>query len=66
MYLVADAIKRGGTTRQGLRDALAKTQDFAGLTGTITFNSKGDAEYRGVSIVKIVGGRFVPLEDFKK
>jgi branched-chain amino acid transport system substrate-binding protein len=66
MYLVADAIKRGGTTRQGLRDALAKTQDFAGLTGTISFNSKGDAEYRGISIVKIVGGKFVPLEESNK
>jgi branched-chain amino acid transport system substrate-binding protein len=66
MYLVADAIKRGGATRQGLRDALAKTQDFAGLTGTISFNSKGDAEYRGISIVKIVGGKFVPLEESNK
>jgi branched-chain amino acid transport system substrate-binding protein len=66
MYLVADAIKRGGTTRQGLHDALAKTQDFAGLTGTISFNSKGDAEYRGISIVKIVGGKFVPLEESNK
>lgn len=62
MYLVADAIKRGGATRQGLREALANTYNFAGLTGTISINSKGDAEYRGVSIVKVAGGKFVPLE----
>jgi branched-chain amino acid transport system substrate-binding protein len=66
MYLVADAIKRGGATRQGLRDALAKTHDFTGVTGTISFSSKGDAEYRGISIVRVVGGKFVPLEEFNK
>ncbi|MCI0538891.1 MAG: ABC transporter substrate-binding protein [Verrucomicrobiales bacterium] len=66
MYLVADAIKRGGATRQGLRDALAKTQNFSGLTGTISFNSNGDAEYRGISVVKVAGGKFVSLEDSTK
>lgn len=66
MYLVADALKRGGTTRQGLRDALAQTQNFSGVTGTISFNSKGDAEYRGTSIVKVAGGRFVPLDESSK
>ncbi|HEV2842612.1 MAG TPA: ABC transporter substrate-binding protein [Chthoniobacterales bacterium] len=66
MYLVADAIKRGGTTREALRKALAQTENFTGLTGTISFNSKGDAEYRGISVVKIVGGKFVSLADFTK
>ena len=66
MYLIADAIKRGGTTHQGLRDALANTKDFTGVTGTISFDTKGDAQYRGISIVKVVGGKFVPLEESNK
>jgi branched-chain amino acid transport system substrate-binding protein len=63
MYLLADAIKRGGASHDGLRGALAKTKDFAGVTGTISFSSKGDAEFRGISIVKVAGGKFVPLEE---
>lgn len=66
MYLLADAIKRGGTTHQGLRQALADTKDFTGVTGTISFNHNGDAEFRGISIVKVVGGKFVPLEESTK
>lgn len=63
MYLLADAIKRGGTGHEGLRKALANTRDFTGVTGTISFNPNGDAEFRGISIVKVVGGKFVPLEE---
>ena len=66
MYLVADAIKRGGTTHQNLREALVNTRNFTGVTGTITFDAKGDAQYRGISIVKVVNGRFVPLEEANK
>lgn len=65
MYLLADAIRRGGATRQALRDALAQTRDFQGVTGTITFNDKGDAEYRGISIVMVANGKFVPYDASK-
>jgi branched-chain amino acid transport system substrate-binding protein len=60
MMLLADAIRRGGTTRQGVRDALAATRNFQGVTGTITFSETGDATFRETSIVKVEGGRFVP------
>ena len=37
--LVADALKRSGSTDStALRDTLAKTNDFAGVTGTIAFD----------------------------
>ena len=49
IILLADAIERAGSTdRRAIRDALAQTRDFPGLTGGITFTPAGDAvkEYR--------------------
>lgn len=44
IMLLADAIERAGTTEsEPLRDELAKTKDFPGLTGEITFTPAGDA-----------------------
>jgi branched-chain amino acid transport system substrate-binding protein len=41
---LADAIKRaGGTDSQKLRDAIAQTKDFPGITGKISINDKRDA-----------------------
>lgn len=62
MQLLADAIRRGGTTRQGIRDALAATKDFDGVTGKISFTPSGDAAFRGTSVVKVSGGTYVPFE----
>lgn len=43
--ILADAMKRAGTTDAApLRDAIAATKDFAGITGTITLNDKRDAD----------------------
>jgi branched-chain amino acid transport system substrate-binding protein len=62
MRLLADAIRRGGTTRKGIRDALAATTDFDGVTGRISFMESGDAAFRGTSVVKVAGGTFVPFD----
>lgn len=44
MYIVADAINRAGSTDpKKLRDALAATKDFDGVTGTISINAQRDA-----------------------
>lgn len=41
---LADAIKRaGGTDSEKLRDAIAQTKDFPGVTGKISINEKRDA-----------------------
>jgi branched-chain amino acid transport system substrate-binding protein len=38
-YIMADAIRRAGSTDRGkIRDALASTKGFVGVTGTITIN----------------------------
>ena len=43
MMLLADAIKRSGSTdRKRIRDAIANTRSFKGVTGTISFNENGD------------------------
>jgi branched-chain amino acid transport system substrate-binding protein len=38
IILIADVVKRGATNPQSMRDGLAATKDFAGVTGTITFD----------------------------
>lgn len=44
MNVLADAIKRAGTTESAkLRDAIGGTQNFAGVTGSISINSSRDA-----------------------
>ncbi|MDQ3180206.1 MAG: ABC transporter substrate-binding protein, partial [Acidobacteriota bacterium] len=44
LKLLADAIKRaGGTDGAKLRDAIAQTKDFLGVTGKITINENRDA-----------------------
>ncbi|HUI97783.1 MAG TPA: ABC transporter substrate-binding protein [Xanthobacteraceae bacterium] len=39
IMLVADTVKRGATDPQSIRDTLAKTQNLAAVTGTITFDA---------------------------
>jgi branched-chain amino acid transport system substrate-binding protein len=60
MYILADALRKAGIDPQKIRDALASTKDFEGITGTISFNEQGDAEFRGTSIVTVADGKFVP------
>ncbi len=39
IMLIADTVKRGATNAQSIRDALAKTRNFAAVTGTISFDA---------------------------
>lgn len=59
--LVADAIKRASSTDSAkLRDALAQTKDYKGLTGAISFNPERNA-VKPTQILKIQGGKFYPV-----
>jgi len=59
MKVLADAIRRAGTTdRQRLRDAIAQTNDFAGVTGLITINSERNAVKPAV-VLRLENSRFV-------
>ena len=54
-YIVADAIKRAGAEdRQKVRDALATTKDFAGVTGTISIDPDRNAIKPAV-VLKVEG-----------
>lgn len=56
--LLADAIGRAGTTESAkLRQAIADTQNFQGVTGSITLNDKRDAVKSAVVLV-IEDGKF--------
>ena len=38
MFLIADVVRRGGHDAQSIRDTLAATKGFEGVTGTVTFD----------------------------
>ena len=65
MRVLADAIKRAGTTNgPKLRDAIAATKDFPGVTGVITINGERNAVKSAV-VLKIQDGKFVYQETIK-
>jgi len=56
--VVADAIRRAGSTEgKRVRDALASTADFPGVTGSITFDAERNPVKPAV-ILRIVDGQF--------
>lgn len=60
-YILADAIKRsGGTDRAKLRDAIAATKNFPGVTGNISIDKDRNAVKPAV-VLKVVGneGKYV-------
>jgi branched-chain amino acid transport system substrate-binding protein len=65
MRVLADAIKRAGTTEgPKLRDAIASTKDFAGVTGVITINAERNAVKPAV-VLKLQDGKYIYQETIK-
>lgn len=61
-YLLVDAIRRAGSTQPAaIRDALASTKDFAGITGRIDMDAHRNAS-KPAAILTIKGGKFTYLE----
>ncbi|HVF42532.1 MAG TPA: ABC transporter substrate-binding protein [Pyrinomonadaceae bacterium] len=59
--LVADAIGRAGSNDSAkLRDAVAQTANYKGLTGDLSFNAERNA-VKPTQIFKIQGGKFYPV-----
>ena len=49
VFVFADAVKRAGTfDSAAIREALASTKNFNGVTGTISFDEYGDPVKSGV------------------
>lgn len=60
LALLADAIERAGTLdRKIIRDQLAVTEDFEGITGTITFDSIGNPIGKSAVILKLTNNTTV-------
>ncbi len=56
--LLFDAVQRAAdTSPKAIRDALASTKNFAGVTGNITFDADGDPLNKQVVIMRITDGR---------
>jgi branched-chain amino acid transport system substrate-binding protein len=64
--VVLDALKRSkGLTSHDLRDAIAETKDFAGVSGTITIGPDGNAHKPGLVLTAEAGPngpRWVPFK----
>ena len=58
-FLLLDAIQRAGSTDGAkVRDALADTKDFQGVSGTINMGENGNP-IKSMVINKVEGGKFV-------
>ncbi len=63
--ILADAMTRAGSTSgPKVRDAIAATKDFAGVTGTITINAERNAVKPAV-VLKVENGKYLLVETIK-
>ena len=62
VWLIADALKRAGSAEPAaLRDALAATKDFPGVTGIITMDEGRNPKKPGI-VIRVQDGKFTYLE----
>ncbi|MEW6081020.1 MAG: ABC transporter substrate-binding protein [Bacillota bacterium] len=60
MYVLIAAIERAGSfDRAAIRDEIAKTKDFPGVTGSITFDEDGDRPVGWNIVLDVKNGEFV-------
>jgi branched-chain amino acid transport system substrate-binding protein len=59
VYLMADAVKRAGSTDSAkVKAAIEATKDFAGITGKITFSADSHVPQKGVTVISVKDGKF--------
>ena len=56
--IVINAIKTKGNTSEQIREGIAATRDFPGITGKTSIDEEGDT-IKDVLILKVEGGKFV-------
>lgn len=67
VYLFADAVKRAGSlSTEKIRDALSRTRDFAGATGTITFDQNRNPIGKEACILKFKNGVWTYLKSIRQ
>ena len=58
VYLLADAVKRAGSTDSAaVKTAIEATKDFKGITGAITFAAGSHVPQKGVTVIAVKGGK---------
>jgi branched-chain amino acid transport system substrate-binding protein len=65
MGMMAQAIEEAGFDRAAIRDALAETKDYTGVTGKLTFTEAGDI-VRKYMIMVVENGEWVIKADYTK
>lgn len=64
MYLLADAIKRAGKADpKAIRDALAKTAGFEGVTGKISYKAGSRVPTKSVTVLTVKNGKFAFVKE---
>ncbi len=64
MYLMADAIKRAGSTdAQAILKAIQETKDFPGITGKISYPDGVHVPQKGVTVIEIADQKFTLAEE---
>lgn len=63
--MLAEAIERAGFDRAAIRDELANTQNFVGVTGKLVFTKQGDI-VRKYKIMVVEDNKWVIKEDYTK
>jgi branched-chain amino acid transport system substrate-binding protein len=61
MSVLLAAVEKGGQNRARVRDALAETTEFPGVTGPVTFNNVGN-DKRKPPLARVQNGKFVLIE----
>lgn len=65
MNLIADAIERAGSAEpDAIRDALAQTQGFDAVTGTITYPEGERKPTKSVTIIQVQDGEYSFVKEF--
>lgn len=63
MNLIADAIKRAKSTDpKAIRDAIASTKEFKGVTGTVSYEN-GPVPLKSVTVMKVDNGKFMFVKE---
>lgn len=63
--LLADAIERAGSTEaEAIRAALAETQEFPGVTGSISFTEDSRVPQKAVTVIKVADQKFTLAGEF--
>lgn len=57
VYVIADAIKRGGKADRATITSALPATNYPGLTGTIVFDDKGDLKNGAISMFKVTGDK---------